>query len=88
MGPKWEGSLGSVIWSGLAGNRKQHVKCGAGVTIQSEHSDEYQLSCDPAYQDQVAQAAEYAIEWAGRFFKLRVPLGAEAKIGYSWRDCH
>jgi DNA polymerase I-like protein with 3'-5' exonuclease and polymerase domains len=50
--------------------------------------DELQFEChrDAAYL--VGQTLMAAAECAGSFYKLRLPINAEAKIGPTWADVH
>ena len=50
--------------------------------------DELQFDCVPEVAEQAAQIAIDAAAAAGEFFKLRVKVDAEAKIGNNWRECH
>lgn len=50
--------------------------------------DEYEFECDEAIAEDVARMIEKAIEKAGQFLKLKVPLAGEGKTGKSWKDVH
>jgi len=50
--------------------------------------DELQFDCEPEVAEGVAAIAIDAARLAGEFFKLRVKVDAEAKIGNNWRECH
>lgn len=50
--------------------------------------DEYEFECDEAIAEDIARMIEKAIEKAGQFLKLKVPLAGEGKIGKSWKEVH
>jgi DNA polymerase-1 len=50
--------------------------------------DELQFECVPEYADEFSKLAVDCIPKAQEFFKIRVPLTGEAKIGNNWKECH
>lgn len=50
--------------------------------------DEIQLACKPELAERVGKMAVQAIVETGEFFKLRVPITGEYKIGKNWAECH
>lgn len=50
--------------------------------------DEAGFECDPGIAEELGKLAIECISRAGDYFKIRVPLTGEAKIGKTWRDCH
>jgi hypothetical protein len=52
------------------------------------YHDEYIWECWPEDAKLVAELGVKSIIEAGKFFKLRVPLDADAKIGYTWAEVH
>jgi hypothetical protein len=52
------------------------------------YHDEYIYECSPEDAERVAELGIKSIVDAGKFFKLRVPLDADAKIGKNWAEVH
>jgi hypothetical protein len=52
------------------------------------YHDEYIFECNPEDAGRVAELGIQSIKKAGEYFKLNVPLDADAKIGKSWADVH
>lgn len=50
--------------------------------------DELQFECPPEGAKDLAFNLEFSAAVAGEFYKLRVPIAAEAKIGKTWADVH
>ena len=50
--------------------------------------DEYEFECEEPVADEVAKLIEKAIEKAGQYLKLNVPLAGEGKTGKSWCEVH
>ena len=50
--------------------------------------DEYQIEARPEIADEVGKIAVDSIRRAGEFFKLRVPLKAEYRVGNNWAETH
>lgn len=50
--------------------------------------DEAEFECDEAIAEEIGQMIEKAIEKAGQYLKLKVPLAGEAKTGKSWMETH
>ena len=50
--------------------------------------DEIQFECDPEIADEFGKLAVECIAKAALFFKMRVPLTGEYKIGLNWKECH
>jgi hypothetical protein len=50
--------------------------------------DEAEFECDAAIAEEIGQMIEKAIEKAGQYLKLKVPLAGEAKTGKSWMETH
>jgi DNA polymerase I-like protein with 3'-5' exonuclease and polymerase domains len=50
--------------------------------------DEFQIEAKPNIADEVGKLAVESIKEAGEHFKLRVPLGAEYRVGKNWAETH
>lgn len=50
--------------------------------------DEIQMAAAPAFAEELAKICIDAARIAGEEFEYRCPVGAEAKLGYSWAQCH
>lgn len=50
--------------------------------------DELQVAVSPAFAEEFAKIAVEAAAQAGRDFEYRCPVAAEAKLGFTWADCH
>ena len=50
--------------------------------------DELQFECAPEHAQDLSTSLVYSAAKAGEYYKLRVPIGAEAKIGANWGEVH
>lgn len=50
--------------------------------------DELQFECDPSHAGDLQSTLLYSAVAAGEFYKLRVPIEAEAKQGTNWSEVH
>ena len=50
--------------------------------------DELQFECHPAHADDLSASLVYSATAAGEYYKLRVPIAAEAKQGKNWAEVH
>jgi DNA polymerase I-like protein with 3'-5' exonuclease and polymerase domains len=50
--------------------------------------DEFQIEAKPEIADEVGKIAVESIKEAGEHFNLRVPLGAEYRVGNNWAETH
>jgi DNA polymerase I-like protein with 3'-5' exonuclease and polymerase domains len=50
--------------------------------------DELQFECHPAHADDLSASLVHSAEAAGEYYKLRVPIAAEAKQGKNWAEVH
>ena len=50
--------------------------------------DELNYECYPRDAEELAKWLELAAKMAGEHYRLRCPIAAEAKIGYTWADVH
>jgi DNA polymerase I len=63
-------------------------KYGEDFTLLAFIHDSWGLSVKPDRVDTVKRLLELSIVEAGEFYKLRVPMAAEPKVGSSWKDVH
>jgi DNA polymerase I-like protein with 3'-5' exonuclease and polymerase domains len=63
-------------------------KYGQDFTLLAFIHDSWGLSVKPDGVDTVKRLLELSIVEAGEFYKLRVPMAAEPKVGSSWKDVH
>lgn len=71
-------------WMVLANQDAQQFKAHQLAFIH----DELQYEVDPAFADDLMFLLEYSAARAGEYYKLRVPIGAEAKRGNTWAEVH
>ena len=50
--------------------------------------DELQFECDPEHAKDLSTSLVYSAAAAGEYYKLRIPIAAEAKIGKNWAEVH
>ena len=50
--------------------------------------DELQFECEPQHAKDLSTSLVFSAAQAGEYYKLRVPIGAEAKIGANWAEVH
>jgi DNA polymerase I-like protein with 3'-5' exonuclease and polymerase domains len=50
--------------------------------------DEYQIECDPAIAETVAEEGCAAIKWAGEHLNIQCPHDGDAIIGHNWKETH
>ena len=50
--------------------------------------DELQFECNPKQSQDLSTSLVYSAAAAGEYYNLRVPIGAEAKIGANWSEVH
>jgi len=50
--------------------------------------DELQFECDPKHAEDLSTSLVYSAAAAGEYYKLRIPIAAEAKIGNNWAEVH
>ena len=50
--------------------------------------DEQALGCPPDVAEQVASICTTSAAMAGEYYKLRLPIDADAKIGMNWAEVH
>jgi hypothetical protein len=77
--------LGGLKWK----DRKPYYEYKGYIVrrIAYQH-DEYEYEAEEGIAEEVGRMIEKAIEKAGQYLKLNVPLAGEAKIGKSWKEVH
>lgn len=50
--------------------------------------DEVEFECEEPIAEEICRMIEKAIQKAGEYLKLQVPLAGEGKFGKSWKDVH
>ena len=50
--------------------------------------DELQFECEQRYAKDLSTSLVLSAAEAGEYYNLRVPIGAEAKIGANWAEVH
>ena len=50
--------------------------------------DELQYECHPEHATDLRTSLVLSAQLAGEYYKLRIPIGAEAKVGNSWSEVH
>jgi DNA polymerase I-like protein with 3'-5' exonuclease and polymerase domains len=50
--------------------------------------DEIQFECDPSHVEALRTSMVRSAEEAGRYYNLRIPIAAEAKVGNNWSEVH
>lgn len=77
--------LGGLHWE----NRKPYyIYKGFVVKRVAYMHDEVEFECEEAIAGEISQMIEKAIEKAGQYLKLKVPLAGEGKTGKSWCEVH
>lgn len=61
---------------------------GIDAFVIANIHDEFQIETKPELADKVGKLAVESIQEAGHHFKLRVPLGAEYRVGKNWAETH
>ena len=71
-------------WMVINQNETSGMKCAQLAFIH----DELQFECDPEHAQQLSASLVHSSQEAGKFYKLRCPIDAEAKVGENWADVH
>jgi len=80
---KW---LGKMQWD--AKRRPYYSYKGYIVRRIGYFHDELEYECSTEIAQEVSEMIEKAIQKAGEFLKLKVPLAGEGKVGVSWKEVH
>lgn len=79
---KW---LGGICWKD---RKPYYLYKGYVVRRIGYFHDEVEFECEEPVAEEVARLIEKAIEKAGEYLKLKVPLAGEGKVGKSWLEVH
>lgn len=61
---------------------------GTDFGVVCFYHDEFTIECRPEIAEEVKAISEWAIEEAGRFYKIPCPHEGEGKIGKNWFEVH
>ena len=68
---------------------QQHIKqLGLCASQLAFIHDELQFDCEPRHAKDLGSSLVLSAAEAGEFYKLRVPIAAEAKTGLNWAEVH
>jgi DNA polymerase I-like protein with 3'-5' exonuclease and polymerase domains len=67
---------------------KKYQEQGWHIRRVLYYHDELAWECDPEIAQKVGELGCKSIVQAGKYFKMRVPLAAEYKVGNSWAEVH
>lgn len=62
--------------------------CAGDFVMMAFIHDELQMAVAPDLVDEFAELTEKSAADAGLFFNFKCPIGAQAKVGMSWAECH
>jgi DNA polymerase I-like protein with 3'-5' exonuclease and polymerase domains len=71
-------------WMLINHNNTQDLCCSQLAFVH----DELQFECDPGHVDALRTSLVCSAEEAGRYYNLRIPIAAEAKVGNNWSEVH
>ena len=77
--------LGGLKWKD---RKPYYLYKGYVVRRIAYQHDEYEFECEEGIAEEIARMIEKAIEKAGQYLKLKVPLAGEGKVGKSWCEVH
>ena len=80
-------SCGAIIMKKALTILWDNLKNKDAFVVANIH-DEFQIESRPEIADEVGKIAVNSIIQAGEHFKLRVPLGAEYRVGKNWAETH
>lgn len=78
--------LGDIYWDEK--RRPYYLYKGYVVRRIGYVHDEVEFECEEPIAEEVGKLIEKAIEKAGQFLKIQVPLAGEAKVGKNWKEVH
>ena len=64
------------------------TKAGVYFKQVSVVHDEFQVECNPEDAELVGKTIAESMKEAGEFFKVRIPIDGEYKIGLNWKETH
>lgn len=71
-------------WMVINHNQTMNMNCSQLAFIH----DELQFECEPDQSTNLSASLVHSAQEAGKFYQLRCPIDAEAKIGQNWADVH
>ena len=71
-------------WMVINHNNTKELCCSQLAFIH----DELQFECDPAHADSLSASLVQSAQAAGEYYKLRIPISADAKRGGDWSEVH
>ena len=77
--------LGKMYWED---RKPYYIYKGYKVRRICYQHDEAEFEAEEPIAQEIGEMIVKAIEKAGQFLKLKVPLAGEAKVGKNWRETH
>ena len=71
-------------WMVINHNNTKELCCSQLAFIH----DELQFECDPAHAESLSTSLVQSAQAAGEYYKLRIPISADAKRGADWSEVH
>lgn len=68
--------------------RSMGLQRGRDWSLVAHVHDEWQTECKEEHAEKVAEVAVQSIQRAGEYYKLRVAITGESKIGTNWSETH
>ena len=78
--------LGKMYWDEKY--RPYYLYKGCVVRRVAYMHDEVEFECEEPVAEEVSRMIEKAIQKAGEFLQLKVPLAGEGKVGKNWKEVH
>lgn len=78
--------LGGLKWD--AKRRPYYLYKGCIVRRIGYFHDEVEFECQEPVAEEVSKLIEKAINKAGEYLKIKVPLVGEGKVGKNWKEVH
>ena len=70
------------------GNHKAASNVAGCCSEAFELLDEVEFECEQEVAEEIARMIEKAIEAAGKYLDIKVPLTGEGKVGKDWKSVH
>lgn len=77
--------LGKTYWKD---RKPYYIYKGCIVRRIGYWHDEAEFECEDAVAEEIAEMIGKAIEKAGQYLKIKVPLAGEGKVGKNWKEVH
>ena len=77
--------LGEIYWED---RKPYYLYKGHKVRRIGYMHDEAEFEAEEPIADEVGEMIVKAIQKAGEFLKIKVPLEGEAKVGLNWKETH